>query len=91
MLSSPELAELRAWFAECDAEEWDREMERDAASRKLDKLFGKSVTDHWLERAARFEAFQHPDFWDRSSQLPADIRSSRWFVGSPYTVTWYVR
>jgi hypothetical protein len=45
-LSERELAELREWFAERDAEEWDREIERDAASGKLDKLFEKSVVDH---------------------------------------------
>ena len=45
-LSAVELAELRAWFAEREADEWDREIERDAASGKLDKLFEKSVADH---------------------------------------------
>jgi len=45
-LSEAELAELREWFAERDAEEWDREIERDAASGKLDKLFEKSVADY---------------------------------------------
>ena len=45
-LSPQELAQLRAWLLERDAEEWDREIERDAASGKLDKLFEKSVTDH---------------------------------------------
>jgi len=34
-LSPEELAELREWFLERDAEEWDREIERDAASGKL--------------------------------------------------------
>ncbi|HEX7681178.1 MAG TPA: hypothetical protein VF713_23780 [Thermoanaerobaculia bacterium] len=45
-LSAAELAELRERFAERDADEWDREIERDAASGKLDKLFEKSVADH---------------------------------------------
>jgi hypothetical protein len=45
-LSARELAELREWFAERDADEWDREIERDAASGKLDKLFEKSVADY---------------------------------------------
>lgn len=45
-LSAAELAELREWFAKRDADEWDREIERDAASGKLDKLFEKSVADH---------------------------------------------
>ncbi len=45
-LSPEELAQLRNWFLERDAEEWDRQIERDAASGKLDKLFEKSVADH---------------------------------------------
>ena len=38
-LSPEELAQLRDWFLELDAQQWDREIERDAASGKLDKLF----------------------------------------------------
>jgi len=45
-LSPGELAQLRNWFFELDAEQWDREIERDAASGKLDKLFKKSLADH---------------------------------------------
>ena len=45
-LSPEELAQLREWLLERDAEEWDREIERDAASGKLDKLFEKSLADH---------------------------------------------
>jgi len=45
-LSSAELVELREWIVEREAEVWDREIERDAASGKLDKLFEKSVADH---------------------------------------------
>jgi len=45
-LSPEELAQLRDWLLERDAEEWDREIERDAASGKLDKLFEKSIVDH---------------------------------------------
>jgi len=45
-LSSAELVELREWILEREAEVWDREIERDAASGKLDKLFEKSVADH---------------------------------------------
>lgn len=45
-LSAEELAQLRDWLLELDAEQWDREIERDAASGKLDKLFEKSVADH---------------------------------------------
>jgi hypothetical protein len=45
-LSSAELVELREWIVEREAEVWDREIERDAASGKLEKLFEKSVADH---------------------------------------------
>ncbi len=45
-LSPGELAELQEWLAEREADAWDREIERDAASGKLDKLFEKSVADH---------------------------------------------
>ncbi|HXI13725.1 MAG TPA: hypothetical protein VNM92_13940 [Thermoanaerobaculia bacterium] len=45
-LSPAELAELRAWLLERDADAWDHEIERDAAAGKLDKLFEKSLADH---------------------------------------------
>ncbi|HEX7678846.1 MAG TPA: hypothetical protein VF713_12025 [Thermoanaerobaculia bacterium] len=45
-LSPEELVELRVWLDEREAEAWDRELERDAASGKLDKLFEKSISDH---------------------------------------------
>lgn len=45
-LSAQDVAKLREWLLDRDAEEWDREIERDAASGKLDKLFEKSVADH---------------------------------------------
>jgi hypothetical protein len=45
-LSAEELAQLREWFLGRDAEAWDRQIERDAESGKLDKLFEKSVADH---------------------------------------------
>jgi hypothetical protein len=45
-LSAEELAELRVWLDEREAESWDREIEQDAASGKLDKLFEQSLEDH---------------------------------------------
>ena len=45
-LSLTELAELQEWLAEREADAWDRGIERDAASGKLDKLFEKSLADH---------------------------------------------
>ena len=37
-LSAQQLAAFRAWFAEFDAELWDRELERDVAAGRLDAL-----------------------------------------------------
>jgi hypothetical protein len=45
-LSAEERAQLRMWFFERDAAMWDREIERDAASGKLDDLFARSLADH---------------------------------------------
>jgi hypothetical protein len=45
-LSPVDLAKLRDWLLQQDAEQWDREIERDAASGELDRLFEKSLADH---------------------------------------------
>jgi hypothetical protein len=45
-LSPEEFSKLRDWLLELDAEEWDRQIEQDAASGKLDRLFEKSLVDH---------------------------------------------
>jgi len=45
-LSPEEMAQLRDWLLERDAEQWDREIERDAASGRLDQVFEKSLADH---------------------------------------------
>ena len=45
-LSPEELAQFRAWFAEFDWEMWDRQLERDVASGKLDELAEKALRDH---------------------------------------------
>jgi len=45
-LSQEELAQLRDWFLELDAELWDRQIERDAASGKLERLFENSLAGH---------------------------------------------
>ena len=44
-LSPEELVQLREWFLERDVRQWDLQIERDAASGKLDKLFEKSLSD----------------------------------------------
>jgi hypothetical protein len=50
-LPADQLARLRAWFDDFTADEWDRQMARDAESGKLDKLVATSEEDF---RAGRF-------------------------------------
>lgn len=45
-LPPAELAEFRQWFAEFDAQAWDRQLERDAAAGKLDDLAAEALADH---------------------------------------------
>ena len=45
-LSPEELARFRAWFLEYDWEAWDREVERDARTGRLDALADKALRDH---------------------------------------------
>lgn len=52
-LSSSELAQLRAWFAEFDAEAWDRQIEADSAAGKLDHLIEESMDDYRTGKARR--------------------------------------
>jgi hypothetical protein len=45
-LSEAELAEFRAWFQQFDMDEWDRQIERDLLSGKLDKLIEQAKRDY---------------------------------------------
>ncbi|MBV9494776.1 MAG: hypothetical protein JOZ54_11070 [Acidobacteria bacterium] len=45
-LSPAEFAELRAWLIERDWDEWDRQIERDFASGKLEHLFSEAREAH---------------------------------------------
>ena len=45
-LSSEELAKLRAWFGEFDAQAWDRQIEADSMAGKLDRLIEESLAEH---------------------------------------------
>jgi hypothetical protein len=45
-LSDDELAQLRQWFADYDAEKWDRKIEADAKAGKLDRLAEKALRDY---------------------------------------------
>lgn len=44
-LSATDLEAFRNWFAEYDAEQWDGQMERDAAAGRLDTLADDAVKD----------------------------------------------
>jgi hypothetical protein len=45
-LSEDELRAFREWFAEFDAEAWDRKIENHAADGTLARLAEKSLRDH---------------------------------------------
>lgn len=45
-LSSEDLAAFRRWFAEFDAEIWDRQFESDVNAGKLDGLAECALRDH---------------------------------------------
>ncbi len=45
-LPAAELAEFRHWFAEFDAASWDKQIEHDAVSGKLDALAAEALADH---------------------------------------------
>ena len=44
-LSIEERATFRAWFAELDAEEWDRQFEADAEAGRLDWIIDEAKQD----------------------------------------------
>jgi len=44
-LPPPDLAALRAWFAEFDAENWDRQFEADVNAGRLDALADEALRD----------------------------------------------
>ena len=45
-LSREELAKFREWFADFDAQIWDRQIQSDTAAGKLDRLIDESMADH---------------------------------------------
>ena len=52
-LSPDELAEFRAWFLEHDWAGWDRQLERDIQSGRLDALAEKALRDHAAGKTTR--------------------------------------
>jgi hypothetical protein len=51
-LSPPERAVFRAWFAEFDAQEWDRQLEDDVAAGRLDWLIAEARSDRQAGRCS---------------------------------------
>jgi hypothetical protein len=45
-LSGDDLARFRAWFAEYDSADWDRQMEEDISAGKLDTLADAAIREH---------------------------------------------
>jgi len=52
-LSEEELAEFRMWFIEFDHRLWDRQIEADSKSGKLDKLAAQSLADYKAGKAPK--------------------------------------
>ncbi len=50
-LSPKELAKFREWFAEFDAQIWDRQIEADTAAGKLDRLIEESMAEHRAKKS----------------------------------------
>lgn len=45
-LAPQDLAAFRHWFADFDSASWDRQIEQDLASGKLDDLLAEALADH---------------------------------------------
>ena len=52
-LSPADLAAFRSWFIEFDATEWDRKIEVDSETGKLDKLVQSAVDEHKAGKTKR--------------------------------------
>jgi hypothetical protein len=53
-LSAEEFTELRNWLLELDWENWDRQIERDAVSGKLDRVFEEAREAHRQGKSTKF-------------------------------------
>jgi hypothetical protein len=50
-LTAEELAQFRKWFAEYDSDQWDEQIEADAAAGKLDALEKEALEDYYAGRS----------------------------------------
>lgn len=53
-LSPDELAAFRQWFADFDADVWDRQLEADAQEGKLDSLADRARQAHDAGKSTKF-------------------------------------
>jgi len=53
-LSPEEFTELRNWLLELDWQNWDRQIERDAALGKLDRIFEEAREAHRQGKSTKF-------------------------------------
>lgn len=53
-LSPEEFAQLYKWMIERDSDEWDREMEEDAANGRLDEFFEAARREHREGKTTKF-------------------------------------
>ena len=52
-LSPGERAAFRSWFIKFDAAEWDRQIEMDSETDKLDRLVQSAVEEHKVGKTKR--------------------------------------
>ncbi len=52
-LSPGELAVFRSWFVEFDSAEWDRQIEMDSETGKLDRLAQGAIEEHRAGKTKR--------------------------------------
>jgi len=52
-LSPQELSTLREWFADFDAQAWDRQFETDVKAGKLDAMAERALRDHLAGRSTK--------------------------------------
>ena len=45
-LSPEQLRQFRAWYEEFDSDNWDKQIEQDAANGKLDELANQALKEH---------------------------------------------
>ena len=45
-LSPEQLRQFRAWYEEFDSDNWDKQIEQDAANGKLDELAKQALKEH---------------------------------------------